>query len=161
MTRRSHLTIAILAAASIYGADARAATQTSDVAGIWMTDDGDGAVEIRACGAELCGHIYAILRLPHPERPALDNNNANVALRGRTLCGMPMMGGLRPAGPGQWSGGWIYDPKAGKTYGLDITLQGGQLSVHGTLPGTLLGRTVTWSRTAAPPRKCVPPRPQR
>jgi uncharacterized protein (DUF2147 family) len=158
--RGSRHAIAILALAGIWSIDARAASGTADVAGIWMTDDSDGAVEIRACGADLCGHIYAILRLPHPERPALDNNNTNAALRGRPLCGMQVIGGLHAGAPEQWSGGWIYDPKVGKTYGLDITLQGEQLSVHGTLQGTFLGRTVTWSRAATPPRKCVPARSQ-
>jgi uncharacterized protein (DUF2147 family) len=151
--------MSILALASIC-ADARGAAPGSGVAGIWMTDDGDGAVEIRPCGASLCGHIYAILRLPHPELPAIDANNTNAAQRGRPLCGLQVIGGLHADAPAQWSGGWIYDPKVGKTYGLDLTLQGDQLSVHGTLQGTFLGRTVTWTRAATPPRKCAPPRPQ-
>ncbi len=159
--RPSRLATAILTVASVWSADARSAARTSDVAGIWMTDDGDGAVDIRPCGTGLCGYIHSILRLPHPERPALDDRNTNAALRGRPLCGLQVLGGLHAGAPGQWSGGWIYDPKAGKTYDLDITLQDQQLSVHGTLQGTFLGRTVTWNRPAAPPAKCVTPRPQR
>jgi uncharacterized protein (DUF2147 family) len=159
--RASRLALSLLTLASVWSADARSAARNSYVAGLWMTDDGDGAVEIRPCGNELCGYIHAMLRLPHPERPALDDRNTNAALRRRPLCGLQVIGGLHAVASGQWGGGWIYDPKAGKTYGLELTLQDRQLSVHGTLQGTFLGRTVTWSRPTAPPAKCVAPRPQR
>jgi uncharacterized protein (DUF2147 family) len=159
--RTSRLAIAILALTITGSADARAAASDSGVTGIWMTDDGDGAVEIRPCGNDLCGHIYAILRLPDPSRPALDDRNTNAALRSRPLCGMQVIGGLHAAAPGQWNGGWIYDPKVGKTYGLDVTLHDRQLSVHGYLQGLFLGRTVTWNRPATPPGKCVAPKRER
>jgi uncharacterized protein (DUF2147 family) len=158
--RTSRLAIIILVLTIMWSAAARAAGNSS-VTGIWTTDDGDGAVEIRPCGQDLCGYLYAILRLPDPSRPALDDRNTNAEQRGRPLCGMQVIGGLRAAGPDKWSGGWIYDPKVGKTYGLDVTLQGRQLSVHGFLQGLFLGRTVTWTRPAAAPSKCVAPKSQR
>jgi uncharacterized protein (DUF2147 family) len=158
--RTSRLAIVIPALAIMWSADARAASDSS-VTGIWMTDDGDGAVEIRSCGQNLCGYIYSILRLPDPSRPAVDDRNTNAEQRGRPLCGMQVIGGLHAAGADKWNSGWIYDPKVGKTYGLDVTLQGRQLSVHGFLQGLLLGRTVTWTRPAAMPGKCVAPKPQR
>jgi uncharacterized protein (DUF2147 family) len=159
--RTSHLAIAVLALTIIWSADAQAGANDSGVTGVWMTDDGDGAVEIRPCGKDLCGYIYSILRLPNPSQPALDDRNANAALRSRPLCGMQVIGGVHATAPGQWGGGWIYDPKVGKTYGLDLTLQGQQLSVHGYLQGLFLGRTVTWTRPAVSPSKCAAPRPQR
>jgi len=161
--RGSRLAIAIAILAIVWSADARSATDESGVTGIWMTDAGDGAVDVHRCGTELCGYIYSILRLPHPERPALDDRNTDSALRGRPLCGLQVIGALHADAPGHWSGGWIYDPKVGKIYGLDLTLRDRQLSVHGTLQGAfaLLGRSVTWSRPAAPPAKCVAPKPPR
>lgn len=159
--RTSRLAIAILALPIMWGAHAGAAASDSGVTGIWMTDDGDGAVEIRSCGNDLCGYIYSILRVPDPSRPALDERNANTALHSRPLCGIQVIGSAHATSPGQWGGGWIYDPKVGKTYGLDLTLQGQQLSVHGYLQGLFLGRTVTWTRPAAPPAKCAAPKPQR
>jgi uncharacterized protein (DUF2147 family) len=159
--RPSRLAIAILALTIPWSPGTRAAASDSSVTGIWTTDDGDGAVEIRPCGQNLCGYIYAILRLPDPSRPALDDRNTNAEQRGRPLCGMQVIGGLHADGPDKWSGGWIYDPKVGKTYGLDVTVQGRQLSVHGFLQGLFLGRTVTWTRPAAMPGKCVAPRPPR
>jgi uncharacterized protein (DUF2147 family) len=159
--RTSCFAIAILALATMWNVDARAAASDAGVTGIWMTDDGDGAVEIRACGKDLCGYIYSILRLPDPSRPALDDRNANAELRSRPLCGMQVIGGVHAASPGQWSGGWIYDPKVGKTYGLDLTLQGRELSVHGYLQGLFLGRTVMWTPPSAPPRRCAALTPQR
>jgi uncharacterized protein (DUF2147 family) len=159
--RRPRLAISILALAIMWGADVRTAASDSAAAGIWMTDDGDGAVEVRPCGNELCGYIYAILHLPNPSLPALDDRNQNAELRSRPLCGMQVIGGLRAMSPGKWSGGWIYDPKVGKTYGLDLTFEDQHLSVHGYLQGTFLGRTVSWSRAATPPSKCVAPQPKR
>lgn len=158
--RRSRLAIWILALPMMWTAGARSATNDTGVAGIWMTDDGDGAIEIQSCSQGLCGYVYAILRLPHPERPALDDRNINPELRSRPLCGMQVIGGLRAASPVSWDGGWIYDPKVGKTYGLELMLEDRHLSVHGYLQGTFLGRTVSWSRPVSPPSKCVAPKPQ-
>ena len=159
--RRPRRAILILALSIVWIAGARTAASDSGATGIWLTDDGDGAVEVRSCGNELCGYIHAILHLPNPSLPTLDDRNTNAELRSRPLCGMQMIGGLRAASPGKWSGGWIYDPKVGKTYGLDLTVEDQHLSVHGYLQGTFLGRTVSWSRAATPPRKCVAPQPQR
>jgi len=159
--RGPRLAISILALSIAWSADARTAASDSGAAGIWMTDDGDGAVEVRPCGNGLCGYIHAILRLPNPSLPALDDRNRNAELRSRPLCGMQVIGGLRAVSQGKWSGGWIYDPKVGKTYGLDLTLEDQHLSVYGYLRGTFLGRTVSWSRAATPPGKCVAPQPKR
>lgn len=150
----------MLALSIVWCADARAAASNFGLAGIWMTDDGDGAVEVRPCGNGLCGYVYAILRLPNPSRPPLDDRNQNAELRSRPLCGMQVIGGLHAESPGKWSGGWIYDPKVGKTYGLDLVIEDKRLSVHGYLQGTFLGRTVYWSRPATPPGKCMTPKPQ-
>ena len=158
--RTSRLAVAILTLTSMWSADAQAAANDSGATGIWMTDDGDGdgAVDIRPCGTSLCGYIYSILRIPDPSRPALDERNVKAELRTRPLCGIQVIGGVHATAPGQWGGGWIYDPKVGKTYGVDLTPQGQQLSVHGYLPGGFLGRTVTWTRPATPPAKCVMPK---
>jgi uncharacterized protein (DUF2147 family) len=145
--------------ASIAGAPASAgAAAVEPAAGIWMTDEGDGVVEIRSCGEELCGYVYAVLRVPHPDRPLVDARNEDPQLRVRPLCGLQVIGGLRRLSPQSWGDGWVYDPKVGKTYRVELSLQGSAaLSVHGYLGTKLFGRTVAWTRAATGLRKCSPP----
>ena len=51
-----------------------------------------------------------------PEGPLLDVNNSDPALRSRSIVGLPLLRGFKPAGPGSWDKGTIYDPEGGETY---------------------------------------------
>jgi uncharacterized protein (DUF2147 family) len=157
ITRAAALTAFFLPVVALPTEPARA--EHSAVEGIWLTDQGDGAVEIKPCGEELCGTVYAIIRLPEPSRPPLDNRNERPERRSRPLCGMPVFGGMRKVGADTWDGGWIYDPNVGKTYAADLRLQGSDvLEVHGYIGVRLMGRTVLWKRAEVRPTRCVPPR---
>jgi uncharacterized protein (DUF2147 family) len=147
----------MLALATAWNEGARSAESPSAFTGIWMTDDGDGAVELRGCGDELCGYIYAILHRPNPSLPAIDRRNTNPGLQSRPLCGLQVIGGLHKISPTKWGDGWIYDPKVGKTYGVDVSVEEQTLVVHGYLPGTFLGRSVSWTPAHDPPKQCVAP----
>jgi len=126
--------------------------------GIWLTDQGDGTVEILECGNLLCGSVYSIIRLPNPSRPPLDARNEDPALQSRPLCGMPIFGAMQRLEPDKWGDGWLYDPHDGKTYRADLTLEStNQLAVHGYVGITLLGRTVYWTRMPGQVDKCSPP----
>jgi len=138
---------------------AAADAERSALDGIWLTDQGDGTVDIAECGDRLCGSIYSIIRLPDPSRPPLDARNEDPALRSRPLCGIPIFGGMQRLEPGKWGDGWIYDPHDGKTYHADLTLESpNQLAVHGHVGVSLLGRTVYWTRMPDQVSKCLPPR---
>ena len=56
-----------------------------------------------------------------PQREAFFNKRPE--LRTRPLCGLKVLGDLRRQDTNSWVGGWVYDPKVGKTYNLDIELQ--------------------------------------
>jgi uncharacterized protein (DUF2147 family) len=141
-------------------ASATSQTQTaerSDFTGVWLTDKGDGAAEIRPCGEGLCGYIYSILAVPDPSLPARDNRNEKPELRKRPLCGLQIMGGLKKVSSDAFGDGWVYDPETGKQYSVEITLSGSTLAVRGYIGTKLMGKTVQWSRPASAPKKCAPP----
>src|ERR1700688_929728 len=109
-----------------------ASAESFDINGKWLTDQGDGAVELKTCGTELCRTVYSVIRLPDPSRPPIDARNEQPERRSRPLCGMPIIGGMRKLGPERWGEGWIYDPHVGKTYAAELTLQSPNvLAVYG------------------------------
>lgn len=132
----------------------------SPIEGLWLTDKLDGVVALGRCGDSICGRIHAILR-PGVDTGALkDLRNENPKLRTRTLCGLQIIGGLKNLGDNSWGDGWIYDPHAGKTYSVQLTLLNlNLLSVHGYAAVKFLGRTVQWTRAGDILSPCVAVRP--
>jgi uncharacterized protein (DUF2147 family) len=118
----------------------------ADIAGTWLSGDGDGLIAIRVDD----GGIRAkILGSPNesPGRAKTDVNNPDPALRGRPLVGLEIFKDFRYDGNGSWSGGSIYDPNSGKTYSCRIKLVAPDtLKVRGFIGIALIGRTETWKR---------------
>jgi uncharacterized protein (DUF2147 family) len=148
---------AALASALLVGPTV-ANTDRTAFTGVWMSDKGDGATEIRPCGEGLCAYIYSILVLPDPSKPARDNNNVKPELRNRPLCGLQVMGSLKRVSDYAFGDGWVYDPESGKQYSVEITLNGKTLAVRGYIGTKLMGKTVEWSRASSAPPKCSPPK---
>jgi uncharacterized protein (DUF2147 family) len=157
MNRAAAILAAVLLTSSCVVDTANA--QRSALDGIWVTDDGDGAVEIVECGDSLCGTVYSILLRSNPPPPQFDIGNVKPELRSRPICGMPIFGGMKKFGPDYWGEGWIYDPHEGETYDAELTLQSPNvLSVHGYIHIKIVGRTVLWTRAEGRLSKCVPPK---
>ena len=96
----------------------------------------------------MCGTIVW-LKNPHDKagQPLKDANNPGAGLRGRPLIGLAMIRDFKPAGPGKWTGGKIYDPSAGKTYGSKMSLNGdGTLKVEGCV--AVVCQAQTWKRAS-------------
>lgn len=151
----------LLALASPVLASAVPALAAPDVAGTWMTEDGEGAVQIAPCGDKLCGRIVW-LKTPLDEngQPMRDENNADVSLRDRPLCGMEVLSGIAPARDG-WEGGWIYDPDSGARYSVAIAPgDGDAIVVTGFVGMKAFGRSLEWHRASATLKRCDgPPAP--
>lgn len=135
--------LALAAALTLAATPALAA---DPVEGVWLTQSGSGRVKIAPCAAlaqRLCG---AIVWLRDPENAkAHDNNNPDPALKSRTILGLPMLWGFKPAGPGRWTGGKIYDPESGKTYDSKISIRpDGALKVEGCI--VVVCQAQTWRR---------------
>jgi uncharacterized protein (DUF2147 family) len=125
-------TLAMAAAAAAFCASAGQAAAPS-ITGLWTTARG-ATVELARCGGDsLCGKLVssAIIR---SNPGATDGRNVNSALRGRKLNGLTVLWGLKNTGSG-WSGGHIYNPDDGKTYGGSIEpMPNGSLRVKGCVP---------------------------
>jgi uncharacterized protein (DUF2147 family) len=127
---------------------AAGATGGSNETGLWYDESGDGAVKIEPCGKSLCGKI-AWLKQPLNAKgePLFDRHNPDASKQKRSICGLQILGDLKPQPEGGFDGGWVYDPKEGKSYSLAVQLTGkDQLSITGYLGVKLLGKTMIWNR---------------
>lgn len=118
-----------IAATAGSGATAPAADAPTEM-GIWYNHSGKGAVEIRPCGEtgrdadRLCGFIVW-LKDPNNKKgePLTDGYNEDPRKRRRPICGLPVLGSLRPMSDGSWDQGWVYDPEQGKSFDAAIQLR--------------------------------------
>ena len=132
----------ILAVAAI-----AAAADGTDVAGLWLSGDGEGWIEIRLVGDSLEGSIAGSPTRRDSDPPRHDDLNPDPALRGRPLDGLVILQGFRYDGDGKWSGGSIYDPNSGNTYRATLKLvDADTLRVRGFIGISLFGRSDTWTR---------------
>jgi uncharacterized protein (DUF2147 family) len=124
-----------------------AASQNPGILGVWWTDKNEARVEIAACPPPQQGLCGTIIWLSQPNdaqgRPRTDKSNAKAALRSRTLIGLRIFEGWRPAGPGKWKGA-IYVPDEGTSYDVDISLVGDRLTIKGCV--LFVCDSDTWNR---------------
>jgi len=127
-----------LAATTAFAAD--------PIEGEWLTQAGTAKVKIGPCAGQpgkMCGNI-SWLKNP-ADAKATDTNNPDAKLRTRTIMGLPMLHGFKPAAPGKWTGGKIYDPQAGKTYDSKLSVNpNGTLKVEGCI--AVICQAQTWKR---------------
>jgi uncharacterized protein (DUF2147 family) len=139
---------------------ASAAAASPSPQGIWLTEDGDGAVEIFDCGEFLCGRIVWQQSSLRPDGSTdIDDHNPDPALRHRPVCGLQIIGDLRQSDPATWSDGWVYDPDSGKTYHVKLTMESADtLRLRGYIGIPLLGESQLWQRAVGDLPLCTKPR---
>jgi len=127
--------------------------------GIWYDNTGKGAVEIAPCGQYVCGSIVWLQDNRNESgEPLRDIFNPDPALRKRPICNLQVLGRLTRQADGSLDGGWVYDPKTGKSYNVQIRTNGGkQLIVRGYTGLALLGKSFTWVKAPADLPKCNRP----
>jgi len=130
--------------------------------GIWIDHTGRGAVEIQPCGAGLCGRIVWIQQpLDTSGQPLRDKLNENRRLRNRPICGIQIIGDLKPMRDGSWDRGWIYDPEQGESFDVELRLRAPDvLQVTGYKGLKFLSETFQWRRVSelpAPPCPAADP----
>jgi uncharacterized protein (DUF2147 family) len=128
-----------------------------DVTGVWIDDTGKGAIEIGVCQSDrLCGRIVW-LKQPFDKagKPVIDGYNPVAAQRQRQVCGLQVIGDLKRVGGQTWDSGWIYDPKEGKSYDVEIKPRGlDKLQVTGYIGVKFLSETFVWTRAPANLPRC-------
>jgi len=144
--------------------------------GVWIDHTGRGAVEILPCSPaappapaaalpptskpaetpHLCGRIVW-LQNPNDEKgkPLIDDLNKNPAKRGGPICGLQIIGDVKPQSDGSWDKGWIYDPEKGSAFDVELRLRSPEaLQVKGYLGVKFLSETYVWRRAKQLPPKC-------
>lgn len=135
---------------------AQASTGQAGYAGVWLDDKGEGAIEIGPCADRLCGRIVW-LRAPldRSGRPLTDGNNPDPRQRLRPICGLPVIGDLKRQRAGTWDEGWIYDPRQGKQFDVELRLRAmDALEVTGYMGIKLLSESFIWRRAPADLKRC-------
>jgi uncharacterized protein (DUF2147 family) len=135
-------------------------------AGFWLDHTGDGIVEILPCSADtpnrLCGRIVWLREPNDPKgKPLVDGFNEDASQRNRPICGLPILGNLVATNDGKFDDGWIYDPRQGKAFSVELSLLAGErMQVMGYKGVKLLNRKFVWTRVPdlTPAQRCQPPR---
>ena len=143
--------LAAAAAAILTTAAGGALAQASGVEGDWFAQDKSGKIRIAPCAGQadrLCG---TIVWMKQPNDSAgklkLDVNNPDAKLAKRSIMGLPLITGFKPAGAGKWAGGKIYNPEDGKTYNSKLELgANGTLKVSGCV--LVICKAQTWTRAS-------------
>lgn len=153
----SAITLAAVAAFLLPTGASRA--QGSNEIGRWLDHTGDGAVELYACGNKVCGRIVWLRNpLGKDGQPLHDGYNPNPTMRTRPICGLQVIGNLERQGDGSLDGGWVYDPKVGKSYNAALDLEGrNNLVLTGYLGARLFGKSFTWTRAPGNLTLCSAP----
>lgn len=137
---------------------APAPAQPPGPVGFWIDHTGRGAVEILPCGNGLCGRIVWMQQpLDKRGQPLRDQLNENRRLRDRPICGLQVIGDLKPMNDGSWDRGWIYDPEQGESFDVEVRLRAPDvLQVKGYKGLKFLSETFQWRRAAQPPAPVCP-----
>ncbi len=150
------MSVAAIQPAAQTVAPKRGAPTPASPVGVWYDDTGQGAVEILHCADKLCGRIFWLKDpLWKDGQPLTDGFNPDPRLRQRPICGLQVIGGLQLQPNGAWDNGWIYDPKDGKAYDVEIRLQSpDRLQVKGYLGIKMLSETFVWQRAPTNLPRC-------
>jgi uncharacterized protein (DUF2147 family) len=144
---RATAAAAYLSMAVFLAVAAMVPAQAADALGTWYTGDKGGQVKIINCAGALCGTLVWLKEPNDPAtgRPKTDKNNADANKQNRPLLGVPIVLGMKPNGPGQWSGE-VYNAEDGKTYSGSFTLTGPNTADLKGCVLSILCKSQTWTR---------------
>ena len=123
--------------------------------GKWWNEERDAQIEIYPGEGKFCGKILWLKESNFPDndskgmsgKPKIDRENPDASKRERPLLGMNIVWGFTPSGENLWEGGFIYNPRDGKTYKCKLTLENpDRLKVRGFIGVSLIGKTNIWTR---------------
>ena len=129
---------------------AQAPVQQAQPYGLWLTENHRSVIELYKCGKDgtiLCGRIAWIIK----DGMQFGTKNPKADMRGKPLCGMTLISGLKPTNPPvEWDDGVVYKADEGALYDADLDmLSANTIKVRGYMGLSLLGKSQTWERVSA------------
>jgi uncharacterized protein (DUF2147 family) len=125
------------------------------ILGKWLVEEKDTQLEIYSCDGAFCGKIIWLKDPAYPPddpkgmagKTKVDRENPDVSKKERPILGMNLVWGFTHSGENLWEGGFIYNPRDGKTYKCKMTLENpDRLKVRGFIGVSLIGKTNIWTR---------------
>ena len=130
---------------------ANAYAQEADIiAGKWLTEKKDSAVEIYKCADKYCGKIIWLSEPKNEDgTDKVDDKNPDESKKNQKIIGLNIVWDFIHKGGKKWGDGKIYDPENGKTYSCKMKLEDdGKLNLRGYVGVSLFGRTTVWTRNS-------------
>jgi uncharacterized protein (DUF2147 family) len=121
-----------------------------DIIGTWTNSDNIMRVKIEKIGSHYFGKLVWLEKPKEPDgTPKLDKHNPDPNLRTVPFIGLRVMKDMKYRGDGVYSGGTLYDPEKGKTYGCKIAMVSKDIaSIRGFVGVALLGKSEKFSRVS-------------
>lgn len=146
-----HAAMFVFAALGAVKADAADKRGGAELLGEWWTEGNEGRIKFTRVqdgtfrGTATCCRP----KQPSARNPAKDIHNPNPKLRERSTLGIVIIWNLAYE-DGEYSGGYVYNPRDGKTYRLQAELiDRDTLRIRGYLGIPLLGQSQIWKRAHA------------
>lgn len=117
--------------------------------GRWQSAHGSGQIQFFKNPDNTFYGKLVWLKKPTDEKgqQLKDIHNPNEALRSRPILGINIFKDLEYKGNLAWGGGTVYDPKSGKTYNCQLSLEDpDKLYIRAFFGIALLGKTEIWTR---------------
>jgi uncharacterized protein (DUF2147 family) len=112
-----------------------------DAIGTWKDTETSGITQVYTCSGGICVKVVT----PSKAR-AVDSNNPDPALKGRSMAGVVIMSGAAKDGADRWKGK-VYNSEDGKTYSGYLEVKGkDEVKLQGCVLGGLICKSHTWKR---------------
>ncbi|HKP64551.1 MAG TPA: DUF2147 domain-containing protein [Polyangiales bacterium] len=144
------LSAALVALVAVAGSHGQARHKPGDeILGEWWTEGNQGRILMkRASDGTFLGKTTCCVPVkPSEDHPAQDVHNPNPKQRSRSTVGIILIWKLTYEGDGEYADGYVYNPRDGKTYRIDMeVVDRNTVKIRGYIGIPLLGQTQTWKR---------------
>lgn len=122
--------------------------EQDDILGTWVTQEKRAHITITKRNNQYYGHISKIIKtFDNKNYNEVDVKNPDPSLRNNKILGVEIIKDFTYSDQNLWKNGTVYDPKTGKTYKANISMENNNtLNLRGFIGFSLLGRTTKWKR---------------